>query len=275
MPELPETETIKRELEQTVIGLRITGVEVPVPMVLRVPVDEFKKQITGTIVTGAARRAKNIILHLSNNKAILFHLMISGTLLYLPADAPLKEKTQVIFRLNNGYELRYRDPRLFGYVKLLSESDISKAPELSHLGPEPLSEDFTFERFREMLKRRPRSRIKALLLDQSFIAGIGNIYADEILFYARVLPTRRAGTLTDEELKRMYEGMRSILTKAIEERGTSIISYVDLFGRKGNYKNFLKVHARAGKPCLNGCTGTVVKTEVAGRGTYYCPSCQK
>lgn len=275
MPELPETETIKRELQNTVVGLKITGVETPVSVVVRAPLDEFKHKVVGTVITGADRRAKNIILHLSSGEALLFHLMISGTFLYLPMDAPKREKAQVIFELDNGYELRYRDPRLFGYIKLLKEGDITKSPELSHLGPEPLSGDFTLEKLKRMLRRRPRARIKALLLDQSFIAGIGNIYADEILFYARVLPTRPSGLLTDEEVKRMYEGMRKILTKAIEERGTSIISYVDLFGKKGNYTNFLKVHARAGKPCSNGCTGTVVKTEVAGRGTYYCPDCQK
>ncbi len=275
MPELPETETIKRELQDAVVGLKITDVETPVSVVVRAPLDEFKRKITGAVATGASRRAKNIILHLSSGKAVLFHLMVSGTLLYLPNNAPKREKAQVIFKLDNGYELRYRDPRLFGYIKLLEEEDITKASELSRLGPEPLAKDFTFERFKEMLKKRPRARIKGLLLDQSFIAGIGNIYADEILFYARVLPTRPAGLLTDEEVKRMYEGMRSILAKAIEERGTSIVSYVDLFGKKGNYANFLKVHARAGKPCSNGCTGTVVKTEVAGRGTYYCPGCQK
>jgi len=275
LPELPETETIRRELESAVVGQKIIDVEVLVPRVLRVPPDEFISRVKGTTITGADRRAKIIIVHLSSGEALLFHLMIAGSLLYLPSGISRKEKTQVVFKLENSYELRYRDFRLFGYIKLLEEGDVLKSPELSHLGPEPLSEEFTLDVFKEMLARRPRGNIKALLLDQSFIAGIGNIYVDEILFYGRIHPARPAGSLTDREVERIYEGMRSILTKAIEERGSSIATYVDLFGNKGNYHNFLKVYNQTGKPCPDGCAGTVIKIKVAGRGTHICPDCQK
>jgi len=273
LPELPEAETIKRELEQSVVGLKIVDVEVPVSSVVKIPTNDFVRRVRGTTITGIGRRAKIILIHLSSGDTLLFHLKVAGNLLYMPADVE-KEKAQVIFVLNNGYELRFRDPRLFGYVKLIS-GDVFRSPELSRLGPEPLSDQFTLDTFREMLQRRPRSQIKGLLLDQSFIAGIGNIYADEILFYARVYPTRPAGSLKDEEIRRIYEGIRVILSRAIAERGTSIISYIDLYGKKGNYGNFLKVHYQAGKPCGNDCAGTVVKIKVAGRGTYVCPDCQK
>ncbi|MBE0448178.1 MAG: DNA-formamidopyrimidine glycosylase, partial [Actinobacteria bacterium] len=239
MPELPEAETIKRELEQSVISLKIVEVEVPVPRVLRIPPGEFVRRVKGVTITGADRRAKIIILHLSSGEALLFHLMIAGSLLYTSAGVPRKKTTQVIFALENGYELRYRDLRLFGYIKLLEEGDVLKSSELSHLGPEPLSDKFTPAVLKEMLAKRPRGKIKALLLDQTFIAGIGNIYADEVLFYARVHPARPAGSLTDREIERVYEGMRLILTTAIEKRGSSIASYVDLYGNKGNYTNLL------------------------------------
>lgn len=274
MPELPETETIKRELKESVVGLKIVDVKVLDPRVLSETADEFIRRVSGSDIIGADRRAKIIIIHLSSGEALLFHLKVTGSLLYMPADSP-RGKAQVVLVLQNGYELRFRDPRRFGYIKLIRGTDVFSSPELSHLGIEPLSDEFTPAVFADMLRGRPKSRIKALLVDQSFIAGIGNIYADEILFFARVHPLRQAGSLSNEDINRMYQGIRSILSKAIEERGTSIISYVDLYGNKGNYANFLKVYNQTGKPCPDGCGGTVVKTKVAGRGTHICPECQK
>lgn len=274
MPELPEAETIRRELEKTVIGRKIVGVQVSVPRVLRMPADEFKRYVGETTITGVGRRAKMVIVKLSSGDSLLFHLMIAGSIRYVPVDYSEREKAQVIFTLDNGYEIRFRDPRKFGYVKLIS-GDIATAPEFSHLGPEPLSGDFILKRFNEMLKRRPNAKIKALLLDQSFVAGIGNIYADEVLFHACVLPTRAAGSLSEDEIGRIYEGIRSILTKAIEEHGSSIATYVDIFGNKGNFVSFFKVYGRTGEPCVNNCPGEIKKIKVAGRGTHICPICQK
>jgi formamidopyrimidine-DNA glycosylase len=275
LPELPETETIKRELEDTVVGLRITAVDVPIERVLRMDATEFVRRIEGTTITGAGRRAKIIMLHLSSGETLLFHLMMAGSLLYQPVSMERKEKTQVVFVLENDYELRYKDFRLFGYVKLLARGDVAQAPEFAHLGPEPLADDFTLEVFRERLASRPRACIKALLLDQSFVAGLGNIYVDEILFYARVHPLRRAGTLTVAESARMYEGIRTILARAIAERGSSFSLFVDLFGNPGNYHNLLSVYGQTGKPCPGGCPGVVEKIKVAGRGTHICARCQK
>lgn len=275
MPELPETETIRRELEASVVGRRITGVEVPVERVLRMDAREFARRVTGATVTGAGRRAKIIMLSLSTGDTLLFHLMMAGSMLYRPASAPRREKAQVIFTFDNGYELSYRDFRLFGYVKLISGTDVSGAPEFAHLGPEPLSDEFTLDVFRERLARRSRACIKALLLDQTFIAGIGNIYADEILFSARVHPLRRAGSLSTAETARIYEGIRAILTRAIEERGSSFSLFVDLYNNPGNYHNLLQVYGQTGKPCPGGCPGVVEKIKVAGRGTHICAGCQK
>jgi formamidopyrimidine-DNA glycosylase len=275
MPELPEAETIRRQLEQTVVGRKIETVEVLVPRVLRTDQNTLEKELTGASIIGAARRGKNIVIQLSTGKAVLFHLMIAGSLLYKPVRSDTLRNTQVVLVLDNGYELRFRDPRKFGYVKLLDEPDVYRAPEFSHMGPEPLASEFTLDLFRKLIGERPRSRIKALLLDQSFISGIGNIYADEILFFARVHPERVAGSLTDDEIARMYKGIRSILPKAIEERGSSIASYVDLFGENGNYQSFHQVFNRAGQPCPAECGGILEKIKVAGRGTHICPNCQK
>ena len=277
MPELPEAETIRRELEKAVVGRKIVNVEISVPRVLRMPAEEFKRSMDGATIIGVGRRAKMVIVRLSSGDSplsLLFHLMIAGSIRYVPVGYPEREKAQVIFTLDNGYEIRFRDPRKFGYVKLL-KGDIGTAPELSRLGPEPLSGEFTLERFQEMLKRRPNAKIKALLLDQSFVAGIGNIYADEVLFHAGVLPTRQPGSLSRDEVGRIYEGIRSILTKAIEEHGSSIATYVDIFGNKGNFVSFFKVYGRTGEPCVNNCPGEIKKTKVAGRGTHICPVCQK
>ncbi|MHB8841444.1 MAG: bifunctional DNA-formamidopyrimidine glycosylase/DNA-(apurinic or apyrimidinic site) lyase [Candidatus Aquicultor sp.] len=277
MPELPEAETIRRELEKVVVGRKIVDVQVSVPRVLRMPSEEFEQSVDGATITGVGRRAKMVIVHLSSGDSplsLLFHLMIAGSIRYVPVEYPEREKAQVILTLDNGHEIRFRDPRKFGYVKLI-KGDIATAPELSHLGPEPLSGEFTLGRFQEMLKRRANAKIKALLLDQSFVAGIGNIYADEVLFHAGVLPTRPAGSLSGDEIRRIYEGIRSILTKAIEEHGSSIATYVDIFGNKGNFVSFFKVYGRTGEPCVNSCPGEIKKTKVAGRGTHICPVCQK
>lgn len=275
MPELPEAETIRRQLEQVVVGSRIEAIEIPVPRVLRTDEDVLKEELIGATVNGALRRGKSIVLTLSTGKAVLFHLMIAGSLLYKPIGSERLRGTQVIMVLSNGYELRFRDFRKFGYVKLLDEPDVFKAPEFSNIGPEPLSPGFTLDMFGELIKKRPRARIKALLLDQSFVAGIGNIYADEILFFAHVHPERIAVSLTDDEIAKMYKGIRAILHKAIEERGSSIANYIDLFGEPGNYSSFHKVFNRTGKSCSNDCGGFVEKIKVAGRGTHFCPRCQK
>jgi formamidopyrimidine-DNA glycosylase len=275
MPELPEAETIRRQLERVVVGNRIESIEIPVPRVLRTDQGVLEDELVGANITRAFRRGKNVVLQLSTGKALLFHLMIAGSLLYKPVGSERLRNTQVIIVLSNGYELRFRDFRKFGYVKLLDEPDVFKAPEFSHMGPEPLSFDFTLDIFKGLIAKRPRSKIKALLLDQSFVAGIGNIYSDEILYFARVHPERIAGTLTGDEVEKIYEGIRTILPKAIEERGSSIASYVDLFGEPGNYSSFHKVFNRTGNPCPSECGGYVEKIKVAGRGTHICPRCQK
>lgn len=273
MPELPEVETIRRQFEKEVVGRGIVSVEARLPKLIRGSVDDFSRVVGGAHFTGARRRSKVLILDLSNGFSILVHLKMSGQLLYLPASELVEKHTHVIFHLDDGRDLRLRDLRQFGYLKLVRREEVAEVPEIKGLGPEPLDAGFTIERFREVLSRRPRGKIKSLLLDQSLVAGIGNIYVDEALFYARINPQRPAGSLTREEEERLYQGIRELLNASIRRRGTSVALYVDLENREGENQNYLKVYDRAGRPC-EGCEGKVERIKVAGRGTYYCPSCQ-
>jgi len=274
MPELPEVETIKREFADKLIGRKINSVEVRSPGVLDVPPAQFAGRIEGAEFKNVTRRAKYLVITLSNGYSLVIHLKISGQLLYVPPDRPLNGYTHIVFNIDDGKQLRLRDVNSFASIRLLKSSEVP--PFFAHLklGPEPLNPDFSYESFRTIIKRHPRARIKPLLIDQHFIAGIGSIYADEILFYARVHPTRKVSELSEEEIRKIYEGIRQILPEAISHRGTTTQFYLDLMGDKGGHQDYLKVHAKTGKPC-EGCPGVVERIEISGRGTYLCPSCQK
>jgi formamidopyrimidine-DNA glycosylase len=194
-----------------------------------------------------------------------------GSESYREKDSYSHRHCRVILRFKGGYVLFFCDPRKFGYMEIVDEKGLME--KLRRFGPEPLEQDFTLSVLCDILRGR-KTGIKALLLNQSCIAGIGNIYADEILFEAGILPTRPAGSLTAEETKALYRSIRKILKKAVEKRGTSFSDYVDASGKEGNYQKSLKIYGRKGKPCI-GCAGTVQRAVVAGRGTNYCPACQK
>lgn len=274
VPELPEVETIKREFEHELIGRRIESVEVRTPSVLNIPPTQFVERVRGTEFTGVSRRAKYLVINLSDGYSMVIHLKISGQLLYVPADTPIKDYTHVIFNLDDGKQLRLRDVNSFAAIQLVKTSDIPAFFAHQKLGPEPLSPNFNFDALKTIMRRHPRARIKPLLLDQHFLAGIGNIYADEILFYARIRPDKRVSELSEAEVRRIYDGIKRILPEAIRHRGTTTQFYLDLDGRQGEHQDFLKVHAKAGKAC-DGCPGVVEKIEISGRGTYFCPSCQQ
>lgn len=273
MPELPEVETIKREFARELVGRRIISVDVRNPSVLDVPSAQFVSRVDGAEFKNVIRRAKYLIVNLTNGYSMVFHLKVSGQLLYMPSSRPIDGYTHVIFNLDDGRQLRLRDVNSFASIRLLKTSDVPSFFAHQKLGPEPLNPGFTYDSFRAHIRRHPRARIKPLLIDQHFLAGIGNIYADEILFYARVHPTRKVADLTEEETRRIYEGIKNILPQAIYRHGTTTQFYLDLNAQRGEYQNYLKVHTKAGKPC-DGCPGVVEKIEVSGRGTYLCPSCQ-
>lgn len=273
MPELPEVETIKNDLRGLVVGRRIVGVDVPDPQIGRhIDLSTFISGLVGKQIVGVDRRAKYLLIRLSSGRTLVVQLMVTGQLLLLNPSEPRRKSTRLVLVLDSGQELRLNDRSNLARVHLMDEEEIQERIT-SRLGPEPIWPDFDLETFRRMIGRRT-SAIKPLLLDQSFVAGLGNIYADEVLFAARIAPTRKASDLTPDEIRRLYDAIRAILGEAISLRGTTVQAYRDVLGRKGHYQTKLKVFRKAGEPC-EGCSGVVVETRVGGRDTFYCPSCQK
>ena len=290
MPELPEIETIVEGAKKSLIGKKIERVEIRVPKIVNFLVEEFKKGSIGAEIINIRRFAKIIVIDLSSGNSILIHLKLTGQLVYAgpgkigqieiekgghPSrvyDQPLPHNyTHVIFDFSDGSHLYFNDIRRFGYLKLVKTAEVGERPEIKNLGPEPL-DGWTYEEFAEKLHRRPRSKIKQVLMDQKFVSGIGNIYANEIMFYARVRPDRLIGTLNEEEKKKIFKGIKFILKKAIVMGGSSENTYVNLEGKKGDFMKYAKVYQQ--KVC-NICGGPIKRITIGGRGTFYCPSCQK
>ena len=283
MPELPEVETVTRGLRRRLIGLKITDAGVTLPKITNLKLAQFRKVLIGKQITGVHRRAKVIIIALSGDNYLVVHLKMSGQLLYLKLNDPLRKHTHVVIKLSNGRHLRFWDQRQFGYVRFYDHKGLEQFMAEHSFGPEPL-DGMTLPEFQALIKSCSNSRIKPLLLDQTVIAGIGNLYADEILFYARVHPLRRAGKLKPVETKKMYEGMQKILRKAIKERGSSVELYVDADGKPGNYVRYIKAYDREGKPCLR-CEAVaksrlfrggakITRIKIGSRSAYFCPKCQ-
>lgn len=280
MPELPEIETIRKGLEETILGRPILAVEVRDARLVRPGKAALVRGLEGRKFTRVARRGKMLIFSLGQKKGecaksyLLARLGMTGRLVYAAAkseqEAPPSKHCHVLIRFSQA-RLAYCDARRFGHLELADEAGL--AEKLARFGPEPLEKSFTLGVWRALLRGR-RTAIKALLLDQARIAGIGNIYADEILFRAGVDPRRAAATLTDGETSKLYRAIRSILRQAIRARGTTVSDYVDATGRSGGFQNRLQVYGREGERCP-GCAGKVQRIQVAGRSTHFCPRCQK
>ncbi|KJR98003.1 MAG: formamidopyrimidine-DNA glycosylase [Peptococcaceae bacterium BRH_c4a] len=274
MPELPEVETVKRSLEAQILGLSFTEIELMMPKIVKTPSpNSFAENLTGKKIKKLGRRGKYLLIHLSDNLTMVIHLRMTGRLVYSPQDKPAEKHTHAIFKLDNGFSLHYSDIRQFGRMGLTDTDKLEAFPGLKDLGIEPLNENFTRDFLKRELKRK-RTKIKPLLLDQTFIAGLGNIYADEALHRARINPEKIAVNLTARETARLYQSIRDVLSEGIENRGTSFRDYVDGNGQAGSNQESLRVYDREGKPCL-GCGKTVARIRLAGRSTYYCPKCQK
>ena len=239
---------------------------------LNVPAKKFSQAVTGTRINEIQRRAKILIWELKNGWSLLMHLKLTGQLIY--NGTPGASQPHIIYTFSDQTRLKHYDFRKFGYVKLVPTDEVEKLLEKIGLGPEPLEKNFTLTKFQKLLQSRPKSRIKPVLMDQSFLAGLGNIYAQEACFFAKTLPTRYAGSLKDEETKNLYHGLRKILQKAIKRRGSSVDDFLDLDGKPGNYVPLLKVYGREGKECLV-CRAVLQKIKLAGRGTVFCQKCQK
>ncbi len=269
MPELPEVETIARGLQELLIGRQFIGVRVGWEnLVARPTVEEFKRGLVGQRILGVKRRGKYLVFTLSSGGSLIVHLRMTGRLLIKNADDELDKHDHLIFELDDARELRFNEVRKLGRVYLVDNED----EVVGDLGPEPLDDDFTSADFAALLSGR-RGMIKPLLLKQQFMAGVGNIYADEALFAARIHPERRADTLTAEEAEGLYHALRQVLRQGIENRGTTLTAYRDAEGREGENQDYLRVFRRAGQPCPR-CGTPIERTVVGGRGTYFCPKCQ-
>lgn len=278
MPELPEVETIKNQLKAKIKSKTIKKIEVKLPKIVKdTSVIFFKKKVIGTKIKNVERRAKLLIIHLNNGYSLIIHLKLSGQLVYYPNSEQKKEKyTHLIYYFSDNSCLCHNDLRQFGYVKLIKTINLEVFFHQLNLGPEPLAKGFTLEKFKELLNKRPNSKIKPLLMDQSFIAGIGNIYAQEACWCAQILPIRLVKSLIEKEIKKLYHCLIKILKEAIKSRGTTAADahYVDAKGKSGKYINRLKVYQRQNKKCFR-CQQKIEKIKLGGRGTSYCLGCQK
>ena len=266
MPELPEVETVKRELEKIVLGKKIISVIIKRSLVIREPGPaKFIKELTGKSIKKILRKGKLLILELSSGKSLTVHLKMTGQLVY-PGNA---EKSRVSFKLSDGKLLDFNDSRLLGELRVVNDWRALKF--VKELGPEPF--DLKLKQFKEMFKKR-KTKIKSLLMDQSFISGVGNLYAAEALFKAKIHPHRIASSLSSQETERLWKEIKQTLKQAIRYKGSSVDQYVQLTGQPGNYVRYHKVYDREGKPCFV-CRASIKRIVTGGRGTYFCPRCQK
>ena len=294
MPELPEVETVARDLQRWVAGATISDAEVRWERTIRhpQPAERFVGELRGATILRVGRRAKSVLLHLADGRVMTVALRMTGALIVAAPGTPDDRYARVIFRLADGRELRYRDVRKFGRIGLWERGGPTGATRqrrgkrrvaergapyrvgdvFARHGPEPLARSFSAERLAGRLKGRS-ARLKTLLLDQSFIAGVGNIYADEALWRARLHPLRSADSLTQVEVRRLHRAVRAVLRQGIANRGASFTDYVGADGEPGDNAERLSVYRRTGEPCLR-CGRPISRIVVGQRSTHFCPHCQ-
>lgn len=274
MPELPEVETIVADLRPHLVGRTITRCELLFPTIVRHPEPEmFIDSIAGTRIESVGRRGKFIFIGLGGELLLVVHLGMTGQLRLVAADAPVEKHTHAILVLDDGRHLRYRDPRRFGRLLLGTEEALLHSKTMPRLGPEPIDPAFAADELYRRLRGR-RTSLKAVLLDQAAIAGVGNIYADESLHRARLRPDRPAGSLSRKSASRLHDSLRESLEVAIKNRGSSVDTYRDAWGELGGQQERLLVYGRAGEPCFT-CGRPLSSIRLAGRTTVFCRRCQR
>jgi formamidopyrimidine-DNA glycosylase len=276
MPELPEVETIRRDLEKETLGKRVKTVDVTGLRSIRrhASKKQFTSRIEGQKFESVSRRGKNMLVDLGDDLLVI-HLGMSGQLLKAAPKDPTIKHTHVVINFTVGGQLRYVDTRTFGELYVVSKAGLAEeAPELVELGFDPIDDVMSWQDFATKLVRK-QAQLKAVLMDQKFVAGIGNIYSDEILWEAGLRYDRPSHTLSIQEVRRLYRAMGEVLNEAIKQRGSSLAdeTYRDLYGAIGGYQAFHNVYARDGQPCKR-CRHAISKAKYAGRSTFYCPSCQ-
>lgn len=274
MPELPEVETVRRTLIELVIGKTIKHVKVLWPNIIKRPaeVQQFQDALVGQTIRDVGRRGKFLKIFL-DDYVLVSHLRMEGKYGLHQHEEPYDKHTHVFFQFTDGTELRYRDVRKFGTMHLFKKGEEELSLPLSHLGPEPFSQEFTPEMLYAQLQKANR-KIKAVLLDQKAVVGLGNIYVDEALFRAGIHPERLANQLTAEEVINLHHEIVDTLTEAVEKGGSTIRTYVNTQGQIGMFQLQLFVYGKKGEPCGR-CGTAIEKTVVSGRGTHICPKCQR
>ncbi len=273
MPELPEVETIVADLRPHLAGRTIVRCELRFPSIVRYPEPEaFADSITGLRIEAVGRRGKFILIALGGGRLLVVHLGMSGHLRLVGADTEIANHTHVILDLDDGRQLRYIDPRRFGRLLLGTEDELIASGTLPRLGPEPIDPAFDADELYRRFRRR-RAPLKALLLDQAMVAGVGNIYADESLHRAKLRPDRAAGSLSRKSVRRLHESLRDSLEVAIKNRGSSVDTYRDAWGEVGGQQEMLLVYGRGGEPCFT-CGRPLSIVRIAGRSTVFCRRCQ-
>lgn len=289
MPELPEVETIRRDLEKSILKQRIVEFELRTASQFKGKI-KAEKFFPGKKFNKISRTGKLLIFEVSEpDNYLLCHLRMTGQLIHTSAHTQIssrrngysktkqeesaypKKHTHITIKFENGDSLFFNDIRKFGYMQLVNGRELQKI--ISKFGIEPLTDNFTLKKFQQLTKNRTLN-IKSFLLNQALIAGIGNIYADEICFHSGIKPSTKLDKISGDKLEAIFSNCQKVIAKAIRERGTSFSDYRDGKGEKGNFLNYLEVYGRQGKNCLK-CQSVIQKTKVGGRGTHYCPKCQK
>lgn len=287
MPELPEVETVRRGLNDLIVGRKIRQVHVhESPKSFPNTSSDIRHFLIGAHIVAVRRRAKVLLIELSTEYTLVTHLKMTGQLVVRgehnfgaghPNDSLIGElpdrSTRVTIDFDDNSHLFFNDQRKFGWMKLVPTLEVPNIDFMKKVGPEPLEDDFTPKTFRERFKRRAKTSIKAALLDQAVVAGVGNIYADESLWGAKIDPRRKVADVTDAEFDALYTELRAVMNLAIQKGGSTDKNYVNAEGKRGSYMDFARVFRREGQACPR-CGHEIIKIKHAGRGTHFCPGCQ-
>lgn len=272
MPELPEVETVRRGLEQLVVGKTIASVTCRYPKMIVTGLEEFESRLPGQTITAMRRRGKYLIFQLTDN-VLVSHLRMEGKYFYYADAVPERKHAHVFFEFTDGGTLVYEDVRKFGTMELLQEADLPAYFDSKKLGPEPREEDFILPDFAQALSKSKKP-IKSHLLDQTLVAGLGNIYVDEVLWRAQVHPARPSSSLAAQEVQAVHDFTIQVLAQAVEKGGSTIRSYSNAFGEDGTMQDYHMVYGKTGQPCPR-CGTPIEKIQLGGRGSHFCPHCQK
>lgn len=272
MPELPEVETVRRGLEKLILGKKISNIEIHYPKMIKTDLEQFQKEMSGQVIQTMRRRGKYLLFYLTD-KILISHLRMEGKYFYYPDQVPERKHAHVFIQFEDGGTLVYEDVRKFGTMELLALELLEAYFVSKKLGPEPTKQDFDFENFIAALKKSKKP-IKSHLLDQTLVAGLGNIYVDEVLWRAQIHPTRPSQNLTRAEATAIHNQTISVLGQAVEKGGSTIRTYTNAFGEDGTMQEFHQVYDKAGQACSR-CGSIIEKIQLGGRGTHFCPKCQR